>query len=76
MKKALTDFIMYSSINLTWFAFNFLLITMPAFSMWMSSPELELKGVTKSYMPIVLTLNISHVIAFAVKVFIYSRVPP
>lgn len=35
MYKALTDFISYSSINLTWFAFNFVCVTMPPLCIYM-----------------------------------------
>ena len=31
MKKMTTDFIGYSSINMTWFSYNFILVTMPIF---------------------------------------------
>ena len=34
MYKALTDYIRYSSINLTWFSFNFVLISMPPLCMF------------------------------------------
>lgn len=34
MYKALTDFIGYSSINLTWFSFNFVLVCMPPLCMF------------------------------------------
>ena len=76
MKKALTDFISYSHINLTWFGINFLLCSMPGFAIWMSNPALELKDTTKTYLPIVITLLAMHIIAFGAKIFIYSRVEP
>jgi len=40
MKKALSDFIYYSANNLTWFAFNFVLCTMPAICICIDNPIL------------------------------------
>ena len=66
MKKVTTDFILYSSNNLTWFAFNFVLITMPPLCWLMDAFSLDKPGATQSYLPILLTLRGMHIIAFAV----------
>ena len=38
MVKAIQDFLKYSSDNLTWFAFNFVLVMMPVLCMYMLNP--------------------------------------
>jgi len=75
MKKALTDFISYSAYNIAWFAFNFVLCTMPAVCIIIESPEMEEQGKDASYFPILYTLWGMHVIAFIVQIFIYTRAP-
>jgi hypothetical protein len=49
MSKAMHDFIEYAAINLTWFAFNFVLCVLPPLCMLVQSNDLEIKGKTQSY---------------------------
>ena len=39
MNKAICDFIEYAYSNLIWFAFNFVLVTMPAIAAWKVNPD-------------------------------------
>ena len=73
MYKALTDFINYSAINLTWFAINFVMVTMPLVSIvllqgdYMVNPE-----ASGSYESLVWILWGMHVVAFLFKMRIYE----
>ena len=63
MEKALNDFIEYSNLNLTWFAFNFVLICMPPIVIFGLQDELlEIKGATGNYAPLVWILWVVHII--------------
>ena len=75
MKKALTDFISYSSNNLTWFAFNFVLCTMPPICLVLDDPDLWKHKIDDSYKKITYTLWAMHVLAFVCQFFIYKRSP-
>ena len=73
MTKALNDFIGYASLNLTWFAFNFVLCFMPPVCIWMiQGPGLEFPNKTESYLPLMYTLWAMHCIAFVCKLRIYT----
>ena len=74
--KAITDFLTYASINLTWFALNFVLSIMaPICIFWLQSSELELEDKEGSYMPIMYTLWGIHFIAFVFKLRVYKYEP-
>ena len=75
MKKVLTDFITYSSNNLTWFAFNFVLVTMPPVCILLDDQDLWFAGKTSSYFKIIYTLWGMHILAFICQIFIYKRSP-
>jgi len=75
MKKALTDFITYSSNNLTWFAFNFVLCTMPIVCIIIDNDSLYTPCGTQSYFPILYTLWGMHVVAFMCQITIYKKDP-
>ena len=63
MEKALNDFIEYSNLNLTWFAFNFVLICMPPICIFaLQDDVLEIKGATGNYAPLVYILWFVHII--------------
>lgn len=71
MYKALTDFIGYSSINLTWFSFNFVLISMPPLCMFvLQTPNQTDEDDKGSYMSVMYTLWAMHVFSF----FIQKRI--
>lgn len=73
MSKVLQDFISYAAINLTWFAINFVLVTMPPILIWnLDSPELTIEGNTGTYMPIIYTLWGMHVLHFLFQLRIYE----
>ena len=48
MSKALHDFISYAAINLTWFAFNFVLCVVPPLCIWFQNPDLHFNSTTNS----------------------------
>ena len=75
MNKALKDFIDYASINLTWFAFNFVICLLPLICIGLQDeqPSLILEGKTGSFAPLVYTLIGMHVIHFASKLRIYEE---
>jgi len=70
----MTDFITYASINLTWFAFNFVLCCLPLLCIFLQSDteNLIFENKTASYAPIVYTLLGMHVVHFACKLKIYK----
>jgi len=49
MSKALHDFISYAAINLTWFAFNFVLCVLPPLCIGFSNPDLQFETHNQSY---------------------------
>ena len=72
MNKAVTDFIVYANINLTWFAFNFVLITLPPLCLYAYNFDgLGNINMLDSYEGIMYTLWIMHMITFAMKARIY-----
>ena len=72
-KKAIKDFIGYAAINLTWFALNFVLCTMPAFCIFVFPNDgLEIEGNTGSYLSNMYLLWGIHVITFLPKLRIYK----
>ena len=72
MNKAVTDFIVYANINLTWFAFNFVLITLPPLCLYAYNFDgLGKFNMRSSYEGIMYTLWIMHMITFAMKARIY-----
>lgn len=73
MAKALNDFIGYASINLTWFAFNWVLCLMPPICIYMiNGPHLVFSDRTESYLPLMYTMWAMHCIAFLVKLRVYK----
>lgn len=70
----MTDFITYASINLTWFAFNFVLCALPLVCILLQSDSANLifEGKTASYAPIVYTLFGMHLLHFVCKMKIYK----
>ena len=76
-QKAIQDFICYASINLTWFALNFVLCIMPALCVfWLQNPDLTIQGFSGSYAPIMYVLLGTQVLAFFCKLRIYKIVMP
>ena len=72
MNKAVTDFIVYANINLTWFAFNFVLVTLPPVCIYVyDSDFLVMDDRKESYLGIIYTLWITHMVAFLMKMRIY-----
>jgi len=52
MAKTITDFLVYAKDNLTWFAFNFVMVTMPLVCIFMLNPaaeNMDRLGATGSY---------------------------
>ena len=73
MNKAVTDFIVYADINLTWFAFNFVQVTLPPLCLYAYSHDgLGDFKPLESYETIMYTLWITHMICFATKARIYK----
>ena len=75
MSKALNDFISYSSINLTWFAFNFVLCTLPPICIYVLSsdtPDLVKQGSQQSYSTIMYILWGTHIFFFIFALRIYE----
>ena len=73
MEKALNDFIEYSNLNLTWFAFNFVLICLPPIVIFVLQDEyLEIQGATGSYTPLVYILWMVHCIQIFLNLRIYK----
>ena len=76
MEKALNDFIEYSNLNLTWFAFNFVLICMPPIVIFVLQDKyLELPGATGSYAPLVYILWMVHCVQILLNLRIYEIAP-
>ena len=67
--KAIQDFIVYTSMNLTWFSLNFVLCTMPAVCIfWLNKNEtLVRKRYDGSYAPIMYIIWITHMIVLFFK---------
>lgn len=73
MYKALTDFISYANINLTWFALNFVICIMPClciYGLGQFGPIRE--HATGSYTPIMYVLWATHCVSFASQLRIYD----
>ena len=67
------DFISYAAINLTWFALNFVLCTMPPLCIYaFQSDERKIEGSTGSYLSIMYLLWAIHVITLLAKPRIYN----
>ena len=72
MNKAVTDFIVYANINLTWFAFNFVMTTLPPLCLYAYNFDgLGNLSMLESYEGIMYVLWIMHLITFAIKPRIY-----
>ena len=72
MNKAVTDFIVYAKINLTWFAFNFVMVTLPPICIFTyNTDHLIIHDRNESYIGIVYALWIMHIITFGMKMRIY-----
>lgn len=66
MYKGLTDFISYSSINLTWFSINFVMVTMPPLSLFfLQEDKMVNSQASGSYKPLIWILWGMHLLAFA-----------
>ena len=64
MYKRLTDFISYSSINLTWFTINFVMVTMPPLSIFLLQGDKMVNSeATDSYEPLIWILWGMHVVS-------------
>ena len=89
MYKALNDFIEYAAINLTWFAFNFVLVTMPPIVIFWLQDEKSNVGMAGgdetitdedgeeekgSFVPIMYTLWAMHILHFMFQLRIYMAV--
>lgn len=73
MYKALTDFIAYADINLTWFALNFVICTMPAVAIYgLGDFAPIVDDAQGSYIPVMLTMWATHIISFAAQLRIYD----
>ena len=73
MYKALTDFIAYADINLTWFALNFVICIMPAVAIYGLGDFAPIVADAQgSYTPVMLTMWATHIISFAVQLRIYD----
>ena len=72
MAKAVNDFIEYAELNLTWFAFNIVLIFMPVMCIMVQNPMLVKAGEDASYLPIMLTLMSVNILVFLFKMRIYK----
>jgi len=75
MAKAMNDFITYSSINLTWFSFNFVLCTLPPLCIFLIrgvAPDLVKQDQEKSYTSLMYVLWILHIISFVFSLRIYK----
>ena len=71
MNKAVTDFIVYANINLTWYAFNFVLISLPPICLYGYNFDGLGNFDFESYEGIMYALWFMHLITFAVKPRIY-----
>ena len=73
MEKALNDFIEYSNLNLTWFAFNFVLICLPPIVLFiLDDDSLQIQGATGNYAPIVYILWAMHCVQIFTNMRIYK----
>ena len=73
MYKALTDFISYSAINLTWFAINFVMVTMPLLSiLLLQGDDMVNPEASGSYEPLIWILWGMHMVAFGLQRRIYE----
>ena len=76
-RKAMLDFITYASVNLTWFALNFVLCTMPPvciFVLQQSTNGLILEGKDGSFLPNMYLIWAIHVLTFLPKMRIFKIV--
>lgn len=76
MYKALTDYICYSSHNLTWFALNFVTCCMPALCIFGLEGSKYLEGSTQTLLPIMYTLWAMHILHFVLQTRIYEYIEP
>ena len=77
-RKAVLDFISYAAINLTWFALNFVLCTMPPlciFVLQRNTGGLTLEGKDGSFLPNMFLIWAIHVLTFLPKMRILKIVP-
>ena len=75
MAKAMNDFITYSSINLTWLSFNFVLCTLPPLCIFLIkgvAPDLVKQDQENSYASLMYVLWILHIINFVFSLQIYK----
>ena len=74
-KKAVLDHIVYASINLTWFALNFVLVCLPPFCIFVLERYTDLgtlEANTASFHPIMCAIWATHLLTFLVKLRIYK----
>ena len=74
-KKAVSDFVSYAAINLTWFALNFVLCVMPPiciFVLQRKTGGLTLDGKNGSFEPNMYLIWAIHVITFLPKMRIFK----
>lgn len=76
MYKAVTDYIIYSSYNLTWFALNFVTCCMPPLCIFGLEGHKYLEGQRKTFLPIMYTLWAMHILCFALQTRIYEYSEP
>ena len=63
MAKTIQDFLVYAEGNLAWFAFNFVLVTMPIACMSMlnqKSENLDIPGATGSYQALLICVCVAN----------------
>lgn len=73
MYKALTDFISYANINLTWFAFNFVICLMPGLCIYGLGQFAPIRqNATGSFTTIMYVLWATHCVSFAAQLRIYD----
>jgi len=66
MYKALTDYITYSSYNLTWFALNFVCCLMPPLCIFALEGSNYFEDRSQTFLPIIYVLWAMHVLCFLV----------
>ena len=77
-KKAMLDFIKYAAVNLTWFALNFVLCTMPPVCIYVlqqNTGGLTLEDKDGSFLPNMYLIWAIHVLTFLPKMRIFKILP-
>jgi hypothetical protein len=76
MNKTINDFIEYASINLTWFAFNTVLILMPVICILVlnkKAENLDIQGAEMSYTSLLSIVCLANLLQFILRPRLYNH---